>query len=295
MKKLVHYSSLLICLSHVLMVHAQDEYKQQVREWHEGRVGRLKQPIGWLSLAGLDWLQEGNTVHFGSAENQPLRFPEHAPAHIGTGTLTADSVIITIAEGILVQYDEQSIIEVSIARSDILDSEMFFCGRYQWHLLERGGKVGFRIWDTEKPILQSFDTIPYYPIDARWKVAAQFVPADSSESVTLDNVLGMKITIQPTGYVRFKLNGQEYQLRTLPGDDSTYFVIFSDETNGLETYGGGRYIYIPHEDEAGVTYIDFNKSYNPPCLFTDYATCLLPTKDDHLPIQVTAGEKADGH
>ena len=295
MKKVGHYLSILICASHVFTMFAQNDYQQEVRKWHEGRVDRLKQPIGWLSLAGLDWLEEKKTVHFGSSENQSLRFPEDAPALIGTGTLTADSIIITIAEGVEVRYEEQSIKEVSIARSDIIESGMFSCGRYHWHLLERGGKVGFRIWDTENPILQSFDTIPYYPIDARWKVAAQFVPADSSESVTLDNVLGMKITIQPTGYVRFKLNGQEYQLRTLPGDDSTYFVIFSDETNGLETYGGGRYIYIPHEDEKGVTHIDFNKSYNPPCLFTDYATCLLPTRDDHLPIEVTAGEKADHH
>lgn len=295
MKKLVHITGLLICLCHVLIVQAQDEYKQQVREWHEGRVDRLKQPIGWLSLAGLDWLEEENTVHFGSADDQSLRFPEEAPAHIGTGKLTADSIIINIAEDVEVRYDEQSIKEVRIARSGIIESSMFSCGRYHWHLLERGGKVGFRIWDTEKPILQTFDTIPYYPIDPKWKVSAQFVPADSSESVTLDNVLGMKISIQPTGHVRFTLNGQEFQLRTLPGDDSTYFVIFSDETNGLETYGGGRYIYIPHEDQNGLTHIDFNTSYNPPCLFTEYATCLLPTKDDHLSIQVTAGEKAAGH
>ncbi len=295
MKKLVRYLSLVLFVSHVLTVYAQDHHKKQVKEWHNGRVDRLKQPIGWLSLAGLDWLEEEKTVQFGSAMDQPLRFPEHAPAHIGTGTLTTDSVIVAVNEGVEVRYDQQPIKQVRIARSDIIDSGMFSCGRYHWHLLERGGKVGFRIWDTEKPILQSFDTIAYYPIDTRWNVSAKFVPADSSESVTIDNVLGMKITIQPTGYIRFQLDGRDFKLRTLPGDDSTYFVIFSDETNGLETYGGGRYVYIPHEDENGLTQIDFNKSYNPPCLFTDYATCLLPTQDDHLAIEVTAGEKAEDH
>jgi hypothetical protein len=78
-------------------------------------------------------------------------------------------------------------------------------------------------------------------------------------------------------------------------DDEEWFIIFGDATNGKTTYGAGRYIYIPKPDENGITYIDFNKAYNPPCVFTEFATCPLPPPQNKLPIEVTAGEKNYGH
>ncbi len=41
--------------------------------------------------------------------------------------------------------------------------------------------------------------------------------------------------------------------------------------------------------------IDFNKAYNPPCVFTPYATCPLPPPQNKLPIRIEAGEKAYAH
>jgi uncharacterized protein (DUF1684 family) len=43
--------------------------------------------------------------------------------------------------------------------------------------------------------------------------------------------------------------------------------------------------------------IDFNRSYNPPCVFTPYATCPLPPPQNRLPFRVEAGEKTwgEGH
>jgi len=38
--------------------------------------------------------------------------------------------------------------------------------------------------------------------------------------------------------------------------------------------------------------LDFNLAYNPPCAWTPYATCPLPTRDNRLEIAVEAGEKA---
>ena len=35
--------------------------------------------------------------------------------------------------------------------------------------------------------------------------------------------------------------------------------------------------------------LDFNKAYNPPCAFTDFATCPLPPKQNYLPVAVRAG------
>ncbi|MGH8196529.1 MAG: DUF1684 domain-containing protein, partial [Woeseiaceae bacterium] len=46
--------------------------------------------------------------------------------------------------------------------------------------------------------------------------------------------------------------------------------------------------------EDGHTVIDFNKAYNPPCAFSNFATCPLPPPQNRLPLAITAGEKAYG-
>jgi uncharacterized protein (DUF1684 family) len=93
--------------------------------------------------------------------------------------------------------------------------------------------------------------------------------------------------------VRFNLNGEDHELFPLvwsPGDSVFQFVV-QDETSGIETYGGGRYIYCDLESD-GTVVIDFNKLYNPPCALNPYATCPLPAERDILPIALPVGEKA---
>ena len=47
--------------------------------------------------------------------------------------------------------------------------------------------------------------------------------------------------------------------------------------------------------ENGKVFIDFNKAYNPPCAFTDYATCTFPPQENHLGVKIDAGEIYTGH
>src|SRR5690625_5006067 len=68
-------------------------------------------------------------------------------------------------------------------------------------------------------------------------------------------------------------------------------MMFADSTNRVDTYEAGRYLYIDHEDADGRVLLDFNKSYNPPCAFTPYATCPFPPEQNYLPLSVTSGEK----
>ncbi|HEX8931659.1 MAG TPA: DUF1684 domain-containing protein, partial [Patescibacteria group bacterium] len=66
-------------------------------------------------------------------------------------------------------------------------------------------------------------------------------------------------------------------------------------TSGKETYPSGRFMYADKPGDDGITVLDFNKAFNPPCAFTSYATCPLPPKQNILPFAVTAGEKKYGH
>ncbi|NQV15699.1 DUF1684 domain-containing protein, partial [bacterium] len=105
------------------------------------------------------------------------------------------------------------------------------------------------------------------------------------------NVLGDSSPNSTPGLLHFKINGHAYTLTPLadPGDDS-YFIIFGDATNGLSTYGAGRFLVVPAVDESATTIIDFNKSYNMPCVFSPYATCPLPPEENLLAIAIEAGE-----
>ncbi|NJN42967.1 MAG: DUF1684 domain-containing protein [Flammeovirgaceae bacterium] len=62
----------------------------------------------------------------------------------------------------------------------------------------------------------------------------------------------------------------------------------------MKTYGAGRYLYVEKPDKSNKVVVDFNKSYNPPCAFTEYATCPLPPKQNVIGMKITAGEKNYG-
>jgi uncharacterized protein (DUF1684 family) len=59
----------------------------------------------------------------------------------------------------------------------------------------------------------------------------------------------------------------------------------------VETYGGGRFLYTGAPDADGGVVVDFNRAYNPPCVFTPYATCPLPWPANQLAIRIEAGER----
>jgi hypothetical protein len=68
------------------------------------------------------------------------------------------------------------------------------------------------------------------------------------------------------------------------------FFILKDLTSGKQTYAAGRFLYTGMPKD-GKLILDFNKTENPPCAFTAFATCPLPPKQNHLPVAVTAGER----
>jgi uncharacterized protein (DUF1684 family) len=71
--------------------------------------------------------------------------------------------------------------------------------------------------------------------------------------------------------------------------------VFGDYTNGNKTYGAGRFLYAKKPKEGNKVVLDFNKSYNPPCAFTDFATCPLPPEQNKLSFEVVAGELKYGN
>ena len=71
------------------------------------------------------------------------------------------------------------------------------------------------------------------------------------------------------------------------------FLPFYDNTNGDETYGGGRYLDLSRSRFEAEDYtIDFNLAYNPWCAYGEQYSCPLPPAGNALPFAVRAGEAA---
>ena len=98
------------------------------------------------------------------------------------------------------------------------------------------------------------------------------------------------------GYLKLNYSGDEYRInlyKSMDQDGQFYYSIwFTDETTGKETYGVGRYLdFEKVEDPKFVYTIDFNEAYNPYCAYTSTYTCPIPREEDHIDLEIKAGEK----
>jgi hypothetical protein len=167
-------------------------------------------------------------------------------------------------------------------------------GRLTLLAVKRGDKYGIRLKDPESQYRREFKGLEHFPAREAYRVTARFVP--QPRQIPILNMLGQTEPSHSPGYAEFQLNGRQLRLYPIldPPDAKELFYIFRDLTSGKETYGAGRFLYseLPRD---GKVVLDFNKAYNPPCVFTPYATCPLPPKENHLPVRIEAGEKIYGH
>jgi uncharacterized protein (DUF1684 family) len=268
-------------------------YKAEIEEWHQKRIDDLKAPNGWLNLIGLLWLEEGLNT-FGSDKKNTIVFPENKiPAQAGYFTLKQNTVTLNVAKGVKITSEGQPVNSLVIFNPDSVRQPIVEFDSLRWAIIKRDDKFGVRLRDLNNPDLRSFKGIDRYPVTTDWRLEATWEPADSTRTIDITNVLGQTTAQSSPGTLVFSINDKEYKLDVLQGSKEEYFVIFADATTGNETYGAGRFIYVKKQVD-GKTIIDFNKAYNPPCAFTEHATCPLPPVQNTLTVAIEAGEKNYG-
>ena len=273
----------------------EEDYIKSVQEWQQKRLESLKSETGWLNLVGLHWLKEGQNP-FGSNEANNIVFPEKAPEFIGSIILYKDNLSISINEDVEVFINDSLLKEHDIFTDTDENTTLFKIGSFRWHIIKRGERYGIRLRDLKNPLINQITEIPSFPINTNWRIEAKFERFDTPREIAVPNVLGDTEFEKCYGFLKFQIDEKEYSLMPL-GDDvkGGLFVIFADETSAEETYGAGRFLSVEKPDKNGKTYIDFNKATNPPCAFSDYATCPLPPKENILPVKILAGEKINEH
>ncbi len=145
---------------------------------------------------------------------------------------------------------------------------------------------------------KDFHPLVYFDTDINYKVKAQFVVDTTIPEFGMKTSTSRTPVYRTYGYLDFLINDTSYRLaayqnmayKNHPEYGNSLFVPFKDLTNMVSTYGGGRYIDITIPDTDQII-LDFNEAYNPYCAYFDRWSCPVVPFENHLNVQIPAGEK----
>ncbi|MDA3822158.1 MAG: DUF1684 domain-containing protein [Bacteroidales bacterium] len=277
------------CSQKEAIVSDWDSYISDYEAWQHTRLERLKAENGWLNLAGLLWLEEGeNTI--GSDQSNSVVFPKNFPPYAGKIILKDGVTTLIPIEEAKILVDSILAPEMKLNHDQEKNTTLMELGQFRWFVIKRGDKYAIRLRDLEHPRIAALDHIPSYPFDKNWVVEAEYITFDSVRTIEVPTAIeGFTEFYKVPGELVFKVKGKKQTLLPFKSGKG-FFLIVGDATNGMETYGAGRFLYIEKVDGNKVI-IDFNRAYNPPCAFSPFATCPLPPVENLLDIEIEAGEK----
>jgi uncharacterized protein (DUF1684 family) len=143
----------------------------------------------------------------------------------------------------------------------------------------------------------------FYDADSTYRVEATYQLTQNPQTFVMPVFSGTGRDYAPYAVVHFKLKGKPLKLTVyrslalanIPAYKDYLLLLFTDETNGKTTYGGGRYIDMrENEFKDGKVVLDFNKAYNPYCAFSTGYSCPKPPDENQLSVAIPAGEQMYG-
>lgn len=283
----------LILLTLLAFVSVSLAQEGEFEQWKIKRTAELTGEDGWLNLVGLIWL-EADSPYLEEVNASSLGFAEKSGSTtLGKFDFGQDSVWFEPTELVLQKksnsLQSKRMLVYPIAYGT--GGGVYF-RHWKWSLIQRGGKYALRLRDLNHPNLKNFTPTPTFTYNPTYRFTAKLAPK-FNQTLEIPNVLGQLITWKVVGVLQFEYEGQNFELLVLD-ELGKLFVIFSDETSALQTYPTGRYLYVNSPDAKGITTLDFNYAYNPPCAYTEFATCPIPPKSNRLPFQILAGEMMPG-
>ena len=274
---------------------AARSHQEEVETWKKDRDQRLRKDDSWLTLVGLSWLNEGkNTV--GSAKSSKVILPARLAASVGSLTLNKGTVTLMALPGSGLSIADKPVAAPTVLMDDNAEGgpTIVKLGSVQFYVIKRqGDRYGVRIKDSESEARKKFTGLEYFPVDPKWRIEARFEPYKPARQIPITDITGVTANQPAPGALVFEIDGKPLRLDPIMEEEATdLFVIFKDSTSrDGTTYQAGRYVYAKPAGPDGKVILDFNKAYNPPCVFTPFATCPLPPAQNHLDVRIEAGEK----
>jgi uncharacterized protein (DUF1684 family) len=273
------------------MASKTTSYEEAILKERQEREARFKNTErGWLGLVGLFWLRDGEN-RIGSSPTNDIILPPFVPERIGIVQCNNGVATFRAERGVPVFCNGKQVTLKTLVADIYEDADFLQFGDLTLVLLERAGHHLIRVWDKNSELRKNFTGFKQYPVNSDYHVKAKYTAYDTPKLTTIQDVIEIYHEVPLQGYVTFKLRGKEHRLEVMVDEDGYMRLDFRDATNGKTTYIGGRFL-VAEMPKNGKVIVDFNQAYNPPCAYTDYATCPLPPLENRLPIRVEAGEKA---
>lgn len=266
---------------------ADKKFIIELDDWKVRRIDALVSNDGYLNLAGLFLIQPGYYT-IGSSKLNDFVFPSEFPSEFGK-IIVKDS-IISFEYFFDVKFNDSTIVRnISF---NILDKNNYFSwNEFQWFIHNDPGVQAIRLRNLNHPMLQKKPEIEFFQPDENMIIKGKFIQYDEPKERQSINIIGSQFKEDIPGSINFKIKDKSFSLEPTIASSGNFFIVFADQTTGKESYGGGRFLYVNPPDDRGNVVINFNKSYNPPCVFTSFTTCPIPTIANTLNVRINAGEK----
>lgn len=145
---------------------------------------------------------------------------------------------------------------------------------------------------------ENFKGIQFFPIRSEFAVQAKFNKINDNQIIGFPTSAKKTKYFKAYGTLQFRIHDQPFELTVyqsepaIKGYETSLFIPFTDATNGVNTYGGGRYMDLEMDEiKDGKVILDFNKAYNPYCAYSKYYNCPIPPANNRLDVEILAGVK----
>lgn len=268
-----------------------DTYRTEIEKFRQAREARLKADDGWLTIAGLFFLNPGQRT-FGSDPLNDIVLPAAAPARAGTFEFRNGAVSVKAVAGGTLVINGKEVASAQLKSDGKGDPDRITIQDLTLWVHESGERRAIRLRDKNSRFRKEFSGLKWFPANEAYRVEARFIPYDTPKTMHLPNVLGDIETMHSPGMAVFTLGGHEFKMEAVAeAGNKEFWFIFRDLTSGKETDAAVRFLYTPMPVKGKLT-LDFNKAQNPPCAYNPFTTCPLPPEQNRLRVRIEAGEKA---
>lgn len=269
-------------------------WRDSLEGWHTARVAALTAPYGWTTLVARLPLRDGRWTVGAGRDNDLVVDSPNAPPRLGTLDITGEQIVFRASDTVAVQVDSAPTrVREAILRADRDTTPTTLThGALRYTVIARGDQRLLRVRDSLATARRQFTPIDRYPADPHWRLVGEWEPYDPPRTLPIVTIIGTSEPAPSPGAIVFTVDGREWRLDAIaePGARDL-FINFRDATSDSTSYPAGRFLRVARPTADGRVVIDFNRATNPPCAFSDYATCPLPPAQNRLTLAIPAGER----
>ena len=146
--------------------------------------------------------------------------------------------------------------------------------------------------------LKNFQGLDFFEFDSIYVLKAKIEETKESLPFKMKTTTDIPADVRKYADLFFQITDKEFELSVyenleyegVEGYENYLFLPFLDETNENETYGGGRYLDLFLNGTDSII-IDFNKAYNPKCVYDENFSCPIVPRKNFLNTRIEAGVK----